>query len=286
MQNIKSIENKFNIKIIDTYVNYRKKTKFFCNSHGYQSKRFDHLKKNGCTLCSIEHKRKNRLNEFIINSNKVHENKYDYSLVKYINNKTEVDIICNDHGTFSQRPDNHLSGSCCKFCNYITHPEDLIRNLQQIHNNIKFLITEYKSYNDLITCKCEIHGTFQKSVKLLMMGCGCNECTTKSKSEVLISNFLKKNDILHEEQKTFNKCKNKKKLRFDFYLSEYNICIEYDGIHHFESIEYFGGDRRLEETMKNDKIKNQYCIDNNILLFRISYLDNLEEKLNNLIRSI
>ena len=52
------------------------------------------------------------IEEFIIKSNKVHNNKYDYSLVKYKNNHTPVKIICPIHGIFEQIPNNHFKQGC------------------------------------------------------------------------------------------------------------------------------------------------------------------------------
>jgi len=71
----------------------------------------------------------------------------------------------------------------------------------------------------------------------------------------------------------FNDCLSDKgyPFRYDFFLPEYNTCIEYDGIQHYESIEYFGGDDKLNKTKINDNIKTNYCIDNNITLIRIPY---------------
>ena len=70
------------------------------------------------------------------------------------------------------------------------------------------------------------------------------------------------------------------KKYFDFYLTKHNICVEYDGIQHFESVEYFGGEQVFNETKIRDEIKNEYCKNNNIHLIRISYKDNIIEKLN------
>ena len=55
-------------------------------------------------------------------------------------------------------------------------------------------------------------------------------------------------------------------MKFDFYLSEHNICIEYDGIQHFEAIECFGGKKSFKEQKIKDKIKNKFCVDNDIKL--------------------
>jgi hypothetical protein len=56
-------------------------------------------------------------------------------------------------------------------------------------------------------------------------------------------------------------------------LPDYNICIEYDGIQHFESVDYFGGELGFINTQMRDNIKNEYCKNNNIKLIRIPYWD-------------
>ena len=53
---------------------------------------------------------------FISRSNKIHKGKYDYSLVEYINNSTNVEIICPENGSFLQTPANHLYGKGCPKC--------------------------------------------------------------------------------------------------------------------------------------------------------------------------
>ena len=56
-------------------------------------------------------------------------------------------------------------------------------------------------------------------------------------------------------------------------MSDYNICIEYQGKQHYEPILYFGGEDNFELIVKHDKIKKNYCVENNIKLIEISYLD-------------
>ena len=60
-------------------------------------------------------------------------------------------------------------------------------------------------------------------------------------------------------------------LPYDFYLPKYNICIEFDGRQHYEPVDRFGGQVELEKLQKNDEIRNNYCQNNGLLLFRIKY---------------
>ena len=87
----------------------------------------------------------------------------------------------------------------------------------------------------------------------------------------MVSNILTNFNIEFEIQKIFNDCKDKRELPFDFYLNDYNICIEFDGRHHFESIDYWGGENKLKYTKEHDNIKDEYCKNNNIKLIRIKF---------------
>ena len=67
-------------------------------------------------------------------------------------------------------------------------------------------------------------------------------------------NYLIKHEFEFEEQKRFKDCRNKKPLPFDFYLPQYNLCIEFDGQLHYMSVKYFGGDEKLTEYFQEHKI--------------------------------
>lgn len=68
-------------------------------------------------------------------------------------------------------------------------------------------------------------------------------------------------------------------LYFDFYLPDFNFCIEYDGIQHFIVNKWFGGIKGFDELKIRDDIKTTFCKENDINLLRISYKENIEEKL-------
>jgi len=87
-----------------------------------------------------------------------------------------------------------------------------------------------------------------------------------------IKEFLDDNLIKYEREKKFDTCKNTKCLPFDFYLPDYNICIEYDGQQHFNIVSIYGGEDSLKKIKINDNIKNNWCSENNIKLIRIPYI--------------
>lgn len=99
-------------------------------------------------------------------------------------------------------------------------------------------------------------------------------CTKKiSYGEKKIQSYLDKMKINYIQQKTFDKCLRVKKLMFDFFIPHLNLCIEFDGRQHFESIPYFGGKEAFIIRKESDIIKNNFCRDNNINIIRISYED-------------
>lgn len=104
----------------------------------------------------------------------------------------------------------------------------------------------------------------------LLIGIGCPSCNS-SKGEKQVEEYLKENLIPYKAQHTFNGCRYKKKLPFDFYLPTLNVAIEYDGIQHFEPVEVFGGKESFELQVIKDNIKNIYCKDKGIKLIRIPY---------------
>ena len=87
----------------------------------------------------------------------------------------------------------------------------------------------------------------------------------------MISQILDKLNIKYSRQQKFDGCKNKYRLRFDFYLPEHNACIEFDGIQHSKSTPLFGGADALTYQQNNDFIKNSYCKNNGINLIRVSH---------------
>lgn len=129
-------------------------------------------------------------------------------------------------------------------------------------------------------CRCDCGNIVQVRTDHLnrsgVTSCGCR---TQSIPAEKIENILKQNSIKYIKEKCFKNCINPKTnafLRFDFYLPEYNMCIEYDGEQHFKNKP---GWEELDSIQFRDDIKNQYCISNNIKLIRISYKD--KNKINN-----
>ena len=113
-------------------------------------------------------------------------------------------------------------------------------------------------------------------------GYRCPICE-QSSGESKINKFLESNNFNFISEYRFKNCKFKNALPFDFYLPNYNCCIEFDGEQHYKIIKYFGGLDRFIDTKIRDTIKTEYCKKNNIKLIRIPYweMKNIENILIN-----
>ena len=104
----------------------------------------------------------------------------------------------------------------------------------------------------------------------------CNECRFRQSAiAAKVELWLNQNHIVYSKEKKFEDCKNKKPLPFDFYLDDFNACIEVDGVGHYRPVA-FGGRKEeaqdiYEQRVQNDLIKTEYCKNNNIPLLRLPF---------------
>lgn len=157
---------------------------------------------------------------------------------------------------------------------------------------------EYKGHDYPFRVMCSCGNDFLVDMAHFVAGkYQCNECRVKQSAiAAKVELWLNQNDISYVKEKTFPDCKYKKCLPFDFYLPDYNSCIEVDGIGHYRPIVYCGNKERAQEIyesrVRNDKIKTDYCENSNIPLLRLPFwileqnkhYDVLQEFINNLSR--
>lgn len=129
----------------------------------------------------------NQLNtkSFITKAIKLHGNKYNYSKVNYINTKTNINIICPEHGLFTQTATNHLKGRGCTICglnkrtkNITKGVETFINEANKIHSNkYDYSLVEYKQAHSKIKIIYPIHGLFEQTPNHHINGLnGCKQC--------------------------------------------------------------------------------------------------------------
>mgnify|MGYP001562214918 FL=1 len=243
----------------------------------------------GCPVCGGSLKLTKE--QFIEKSIKIHDNKFDYSKFIYINNHTKGEIKCNIcNRIFEQTPNGHLVGNGCQECYDSKRGHSLRKTLENfIKDGIKihgirydYSKSVYKNTQTKTIIICKKHGEFLQTPADHLSGCGCPVCKL-SKGELEIMKILDKLDINYKRQHTFSDCIYKNKLPFDFHISNLNLLIEYNGFQHYKPVIKWGGGKNLKEIQKRDKIKLNYCKDNNIDLLILPYteFDNIEQIIKN-----
>jgi len=260
-------QNKYDYNLVN-YINGKTKVEIICKEHGiFEQIAESHLLGIGCPRCAGVQRLTTE--EFIQRAKLIHQNKYDYSLTNYINNKTKVKIICKEHGVFEQIANNHLNRNGCPICGgkEKSNTEEFIRKAKLVHRDkYDYNLVNYKNSKIKVKIICKEHSVFEQRPNDHLSSYGCPICSS-SKGELQIDKYLVENNIKFEREKKF---KELGKFRFDFYIPRTNTVIEFDGIQHFKAIKVFGGEKELRRTIKSDRLKNQYCEDNNINLIRIS----------------
>jgi hypothetical protein len=277
--------DKYDYSLVD-YNHSETKIKIICPIHGeFEQTPKSHLNNNGCPSCVGLKKLNSKT--FINKSELIHGDKYDYSLVDYVNNKTKVKIICKEHGNFEQIPSNHLKGQGCSKCcgKFKSNNNDFINKSELIHGDkYDYSLVNYVNNKTKIKIICPIHNIFEQTPNSHLNGNGCPICN-ESKGEKEIRRYLIENKIKFIPQYKFDDCINIKPLPFDFYLPDYDTCIEYDGRQHTIPINFFGGINTLLELKKRDKIKTEYAFNKKMRLIRLNYDEDINETLNKKIKN-
>lgn len=137
-----------------------------------------YLTKTGKLSCKQPQQTKNQW--YIRKFQEVHGDLYDYTLVDYINSHTKVEIICEEHGVFSQTPNNHLRGKGCPTCQNQQRAKtsgQCIRDFQKVHGAIyDYSKVEYTNSYTKVQVICSQHGIFYQTPHDHLKGKGCPKC--------------------------------------------------------------------------------------------------------------
>ena len=253
------------------YINNITRVIIICPKHGeFLQTPNDHLDGCGCSKCGGV--KKSNTNDFIAQSKKIHGDKYDYSKVEYINNKTPVCIICPTHGEFWQKPNDHLGGHGCSKCSGTKKltTEEFIKKAKEIHGDkYDYSKVEYKDNKTKVCIICPKHGEFWiRPNSHLSQKQECKHCK-KSKMENKIASILSDNNILYTYQYSNKDCGWLGKQSLDFFLPKYNIAIECQGEQHYKSVNIWGGENGLKKRKKLDEIKEKKCKEHGINLIYV-----------------
>ena len=132
------------------------------------------------------------------------------------------------------------------------------------------LLEDYKGTDTKVLVRHESCGFIWKTtIHGLLSDYRCPKCSKKhSKGEQNIIKWLSKNNIKFYPEYKFDWSENR---RYDFYLPDYNLVIEYMGVQHYKTIKFF--QKTLEEQQEIDEWKKKKALLNGLQYFSISYLD-------------
>ena len=271
-------------------ITMQKKVVLTCKIHGdFEITPASHLRKDGgckeCLKINQHNKYTKDKDTFIKEAKQIHGDKYDYSKVEYINNKTKVCIICPIHGEFWQTPTKHIdSGEGCRKCGYEQSAdknklttEEFIVKAKQIHGDkYDYSKVEYINYDKKVCIVCPIHGEFWQSLDSHLQGCGCAKCSyVISKPENELCEYLNQFIEIQTRNRTIL---NGKEL--DIYIPSKNIAIEYNGLRWHS--EEFGKDKfyHLNKTIECNKngvkllqiFEDEYINHKEIILSKVSHI--------------
>lgn len=304
----KEIEAKNNNILLnpDEYINTKTKNlRVICGSCGkeFMTSRSSILNSDGrCFLCGRDvHNWKSM--------NSIMQHRYDKYIARCIELKYKpimdvndfanwgakriVRFVCPKHGNVEQLYDNFVSSnSICKYCADKQRGDKLKYDTQTLmdiigekNRNVLLNPEEYISSNDRnLKIKCGSCGNvFIQSLnnyKRINLTGKCPDCNEISYGEYLISSYLDKYDVNYNRWFSFYDCRDKQPLPFDFYLPDFNLAIEFDGLHHMKPVY---GEESFKTTKLHDAMKDNYCRWNNINLLRIPYWEgsNIEQILIN-----
>ena len=197
------------------YTKRHEKLIITCPVHGdFVQEAGAHLCGQGCPKCgrlNTINKQKDTLETFINKAKKVHNNKYDYSKVNYINSKTPIKIICPIHGEFQQVPIYHTQGSGCPKCAHFLTTEKFIQKAKEIHNNkYDYSKVVYENTDKQVCIICPEHGEFWQTPHEHLRGHGCQKCARES-NKIAISytkkDFIEKSNKIHNNKYNYSKVK-------------------------------------------------------------------------------
>lgn len=283
-------------KVVGKYIDMHTPISHYCTIHDviWDIAPMNALRGSGCELCRRMklHKQKKRTNKQYIEELSI-VNPNIEPLEDYINANTLMLHRCKIDGhEWKTTPGNILSGHGCPKCQqrklaelFSRTNEEYIDEVANINPDIE-VIGAYINSNTPILHKCKIDGCeWLSRPSYILSGRGCPICH-ESSGERTVRQWLESNKIEYIFQYRFPECRDINPLPFDFYLPKYNTCIEYNGGQHFFPVDFSGkGPEHAKQQFgliqHHDKIKEQYCKDNNIPLLKISYLQNIEEELNN-----
>ena len=182
------------------YNGYKNDLIVICPKHGeFKVNAYSHQKRNhGCIECTGVGKINNPLRFFIEKANKIHNNKYDYSLINEYNGvMKKYPIKCHEHGIWEVSLDNHINkkSSCPKCKGRTLSYLEKIEQANIIHEGLydySLIDKDFKS-DQKVPIICSIHGTFtQLWTNHIHQKHGCPDCKKCGRKPISLDELKKR----------------------------------------------------------------------------------------------
>lgn len=163
-------------------VHWKTKLTITCTEHGDFKQRVDHHKNGvGCPWCAGAGVPTTE--QFIEQAKDIHNDRYDYSKVVYVNKDKKVIIICKKHGDFEQSPHNHKKGQGCRLCSSMAAlTTDKFIEQSKVSHGDKYDYSKsvYVGAFKKLIITCKEHGDFPQNPNNHKNGAGCPLCSNGS----------------------------------------------------------------------------------------------------------
>jgi hypothetical protein len=234
---------------------------------------------------NINEKKKLNINIVKERIQKIYNGEYIVLSETYINNSTPIKVQHIKCGfKYFVKPHNIMNGCGCPNCSPSKPLTTKIfkEKVFEMHGFEYSVLGEYKNNKTNILIKhnsdkCNFNEFEARPANFLSNETICPICakSSKSKGERKIRKWLIENNFKFKQDYYFEYCKNINVLRYDFciFLKDKLFLIEYDGRQHFKCSDREDKRYNLKLIQKRDKIKNDYCRNNNLDLLRIKYTD-------------
>lgn len=151
-----------------------------------------------------------KLEIFINKAQNTHGNKFDYSLVDYVNSSTKIKIICPMHGVFEQLPAEHVRGRGCHQC-HLDGPRNFLEKAKKKHGDrYDYSNIQYVNCSTPVEIICRKHGVFYQTPVGHIAGYGCQKCGRENVVNCLSYNtnkFIINAKTIHGNRYDYSKVK-------------------------------------------------------------------------------
>lgn len=257
------------------YVKAIKPVVITCRIHGdFPQSPNNHLNGAGCPKCTAMAIPDTET--FVRRAQRKHGDRYDYSKTSYTGAHNRVTIGCHIHGDYEQVAADHLRGAGCHKCGIIEGAkkksyttEEFKQRARAVHGDrFDYSKSVYVDDKTPLTIICPKHGEFLQRPAAHIRSNGCRVCSA-SKGELLIAETLVAEGIkyIHEYRLPGTKYK----YRYDFYIPEYNLLIEYHGVQHYKHTAFFGDKQSFRAILERDALKQSLALSMKYNFVAINY---------------